>query len=278
MSNYPARFHDDWPYQTRRYDLRPLLAKYTPWEVEEIVCVQQYLHDRIQEIFDILGTKLMNSIMTNLGHGQAATTQTPPRRIADESEVMVMSRFDEGREDYFFSVDAGKVAQEELITFLAGRTFPFLRALSGSEAHTQRCFVFNYVGFDRDRLLEAIERTYEGEGGVEAPSNRIHYAQNLELEDDELANCNLAWLWSADMRLPSHRCSSWASNLRDWGYIFWDQDRIKRSKVLRQSRPQQVHRQCPLNRERMNEASIQRRLEEMNLPEGRDLVVVDCNE
>ena len=277
MTNYPGRFHEDWPYQTKRCQLEPVLAQYTPWEVEEITCVQQYLHEQIQDIFDVLGEELMQSAMATSSTSQAATTLTIPPRTVNEVEIIIMSRFEEGRDDYFFS-EAGKSAQEELIIFLAGRTFPFLRALFDMETHNQKDFVFKHVGFDSDRLGEALASIYSREAGAGVQYNGAYGDQPTEFEGDKVTDRNLAWLWSKYMRPPSHHCSSCAFTLRDWGYVFWDQDRIKQSGLIEGLQLQQLPSECPPRRERMSEASIQRRLEEMDLPEGWDLVAIECDD
>ena len=267
LANYPGRLHVHWHLQQPSWSgllhcLNSLLGQFAPWEVEEIVCVHQYLRQRIQEIFDVLGDELMNSIMANPVNGQAATT------LADRKETIMVSRFEAARDDYCFS-EAGKWAQQQMINYLAGRTLPFLRALFESEVHTQRRLVLTGFAFGSDLLSKILGRTGLREGTVG------NDGQHREYEGDKLTNYNLAWQWSRYTYLPPHRCSSCVFNLREWGYVIWDQDRIKQSGLIDEPGPQQVQRQCPPRRDRHREPSIQRKLQGMDLPEGWDLVLLE---
>lgn len=42
---YPGSAHDQWHHKIWMYDPRELLSKTTPWEIEEIACIWQYLHN-----------------------------------------------------------------------------------------------------------------------------------------------------------------------------------------------------------------------------------------
>jgi hypothetical protein len=55
MWYYPGRFHNHWGHRTSGRQLCPLFTKSNPWEIEEVSCILQYLHKRMDGIFDDLG-------------------------------------------------------------------------------------------------------------------------------------------------------------------------------------------------------------------------------
>jgi hypothetical protein len=272
---YPGRFRDDLvELLTLVVDLVMLLHHLKLWEVEEIACIWQYMRKRLGDVFDILGEKVLDSVVSNPGQGKVAQDSLPANSSGVPIAAVLVSRFNEGQDDFIFS-EAGKGFQYRHITFLAGRPLPFLQTLFESGADTQRRLVFKYEGFENVDLGQILRENCILRRIFPSNDRWLHSGQPTEFEGDKLDNRNLAWQWASNLMAECHQyCLPGDFDLRTGGYVFWDEDRLERGGIT-QGRPPFVNEAVlPPVRNHMEEPSVEQRLKDMKLPDGWDLVLV----
>lgn len=267
MWYYPGRFHHDWPYRTSRYDAHALLSRLKLWEVEEIACVWQYIHQRLQGVLNAQGQKLLESIVATSSAKQAEPGKGSESKLEGPDEAELRPRFEEGSDDFIFSRD-GKMYQAEHITYLAARPLPFLQYLCQSEADQQRLLIFEYQRYAQDHLCRVLEKDLK---------SRPH-KNGQKFQGGKLSACNRAWEWRFE-KCPTSRLTLAANfDLRTWGFVFWDKDRLESSGLLHQSQPALDRWPSLPSIEPSKEPSIEQKLQEMNLADGWDLVAVRMDE
>jgi hypothetical protein len=275
LTYYPGRFHDDWgDLQTSRAELAPLIQILKPWEVEEIACIWQYMRKRLGDVFDILGEKVLDSVVSNPRQGKAAQDSLPANSPGVAVAAVLVSRFNEGQDDFIFS-EAGKEFQYEHVTFLASRPLPFLQTLFESGTDTQRRLVLKYQCFEEDDLEWALRSISKIHRVFEVDEKRLQLVQLTEFEGNKLNNRNQAWLCASDMfaECPQY-CLPGNFDLRTGGYVFWDEDRLERGGRTQDRRLCVNEAVFPPGRNRMEKPSVEQRLKDMKLPDGWDLVLV----
>ena len=91
-------------------------------------------------------------------------------------------------------------------------------------------------------------------------------SQKLEFEGDEHQKRNLGWLWANQMEPQSDYYENCKMDLRAWGYVFWDSDRLEHLGIMKELRPLLYRNQDPPHyREPEVRPSAQRRLRDMGL-------------
>jgi hypothetical protein len=240
-----------------------LLSRIECWEVDEVACIWQYMRKRLEIIFDRLGQELFESVVAQSDSAQSGgAAELSIKTTAKQKLIAGISRFSEEFDDFIFS-EQGSVSQTQLITSLASRQLPFLQKLLEADPDKQQQLIFSHKGFEIDRLEAFLSQSF--------------MLWTIVFQGDKLSACNLGWSWAFEMRSKAFFTPSSSSEIREWGYVFWDEDRLRRSGLIDTPRPRwQKDPFFPRGEYRMAMPSVQQRLEDMNLPEGWDLVPVDA--
>lgn len=194
------------------------------------------MHRQLEDLFDILGRKLVDDVVSDVNQRGAAMNAFSAGETDEEDGLWLVSRFDYVHDEYVFS-DAGKEYQEKHITFLASLTLPFQQKLFETDIDNRRRLMFKYQYYGEDYLGKILEETNIMDGVFGAENNQLLHNEPLEFQGDELNYRNLAFLWASYMKPSPYYCLPCNFNLRNCGYVFWDADRLNRSGLTKDPRP-----------------------------------------
>jgi hypothetical protein len=191
---------------------RLYLLKFPLWQVEELACIRQYLVSRIVPIFFSLEDEFVKTVLSS-------THDTLQRQV------------DFDHEDFFFSRKNKEGGQTHGIEKLLSKGIPFLRRLFESEGQERLNMVIYNVRPSHDFLgkslrLAASRARMVGDAQVSKTNGSVPI-----FSQDSPDQPNEAWIWSEDYRLSS-TFSSRGCDIRDWGYVFWDHNRLAFSGML----------------------------------------------
>ena len=190
------------------------------FQITEIGCVRDYLFRRLRGIFDDLENEAVQTLpleaMTFKRHDEEARWQSP---------------------FYVFTTQALH-QQSEHLEHLLSLGLPYIKQIIESRGDKQRDLFLHYVytsvlhHFEQDFLSKAIQ------GLGPNPSFRDHPLCDRKefapaFDENGYSELPQGWLWGHDHRQPYLVCNKGHKGLRDWGYVFWDYDRLRNSGILR---------------------------------------------
>lgn len=173
-----------------------LFGHYTPWEIEEVVCVHQHILYRLEDVIKRVEDHFVDSVRAT---EQTLTSRYIPRGLGGlldlESEDAELLFITHG--DYIFT-KGQRVDCRQMLQYLSSLGLPFLRSLFEASPDLQR------------QMISEREDDYHHDIGLtttlgqRSPLIGIfkgEYAaylsrQRLEFEGDDLQKRNLAWLWA----------------------------------------------------------------------------------
>ena len=190
------------------------------FQITELGCIRDYLFRRLRGIFDDLENEAVQTLplkaMTFKRHDEVARWQSP---------------------FYVFTTEAHH-QQSEHLEHLISLGLPYIKQIIESRGDKQRDLFLHYVyssvlcHFEQDFLSTAIR------GLGRNPSFRDHaLCERKEFapafDENGYSELPQGWLWGHDHRQPYLVCDRGHKGLRDWGYVFWDYDRLRNSGILR---------------------------------------------
>jgi hypothetical protein len=194
---------------------RYYLSKLPMWQTEELACVRQYLVSRLIGVFFQLEDDFVHSVLSPTSYG------SPFKRNIDFT-----------REDFFFSRKNKEGGHSHGIEKLLSLGLPFLKKVFEATGQDQANLVIHNVKPSHDFLGKALRFANSRARMVEdAQAARSSNGSNLMFEGDFLNKPNEAWVWSEAYRLSTtfaYRCC----DIRDWGYVFWDHERLEAAKAM----------------------------------------------
>ena len=264
-----------------------LFAEFTPWEIEEIACVHQYTVDWLKKILDEVEDDFIKSVAATeqpssskfLPSGEdksvdhhSMEAQLPfvsnnEDELGPEGVSWQPSEFTEGSSTIMF-LDSEKQSQPKLIEHLATLGFKFLRILIKADNPQRRSIINRNYHYKYANLGYALRQCpWRTTGFFYEEWKGWQRSQKLEFEGDEHEKRNLGWLWAHQMTPYPGYYDTCNMNLRAWGYVFWDSDRLENLGIFKEPRPSQ---DCPSYPPHYSEPeigpSVQRRLRDMRLP------------
>jgi hypothetical protein len=240
-------------------DIATLLANFTPWEIEEIACVHQYTVHWLRRILDEVEDDFVESVTTTEGpskwrflpdgenksasldslEAEGAFISNSEDELGPDGTTWQESDFVEGSSTIMF-LKSEKWSQPDLIEHLATLPPKSFRTLVESNNPQRRSIINRNYYRRRANLKEAMHL------GI-SPEPRHHFfqaehqgrqrRQKLEFEGDDLHKRNLAWLWAHQMMPYPGYDDTRDMDLRAWGYVFWDKDRLEHMRLLEETRP-----------------------------------------
>lgn len=248
-------------------DIATLLANFTPWEIEEIACVHQYTVHWLRRILDEVEDDFVESVTTTEGpsrwrflpdgenksaslnslEAEGAFISNSEDELGPDGATWQESDFVEGSSTIMF-LKSEKWSQPDLIEHLATLPSKCFRTLVESNNPQRRSIINRNYYRRRANLKEAMHL------GI-SPEPRYHFfqaehqgrqrRQKLEFEGDDLHKRNLAWLWAHQMMPYPGYDDTCDMDLRAWGYVFWDKDRLEQMRLLEETRPSGFHSSRP---------------------------------
>lgn len=202
------------------------------FQISEIACVRDYLFRRLRGIYDELENEAVRTLPV---------------------DTMTFEEYDEAamwRSPFYVFTTHAQHLQEEHLEHLVSLGLPYIRRILEATGDEQRDLFLHYVGvgfvvghLERDFLSKALQSLGPN------PHARHDYKRFLEIEKDftpahdenGYSELPQGWLWGHHHLQPSKLLDQAYKGLRDWGYVFWDYDRLQKSGILRRD-PQQVRK------------------------------------
>lgn len=255
-----------------------LLTEYatSPWEVEEVLCVHQYVIERLEEVLDQVETEYIESVV--------ASTQATASLGGDPDETrwhsVGVAKSSRDHPSHFYETDINHDEDERSLFWTSEKRYqiltaeylstfglPFLRRLFNfTDKRTRRAIIVeNRVGhactLDEAMLSSVNPFKQEKQDPEEGKA--------LDFEGDTPDQRNLGWLWANQYLATPYYASPCDYDFRSWGYVFWDRPRLEHLNVVKEPCPRVNRNRSPQKRDRGREKSVEERLREMDIIEER---------
>lgn len=183
------------------------------FQIVEITCIRDYLFRRLRGVFDELENEAVRTLPV---------------------EALTFIGFDEGamwRSPFYMFTNHALHLQEDHIEHLMSMGLPFIRRILESTGDEQRDLFLHH---ERPFVVSHLERDFLSKGlqclGVRTDAiddyNPRKYDENAYSESPPTG-----WLWGHRLQPPKIADHVY-KGLRDWGYVFWDHNRLLASGVL----------------------------------------------
>ncbi len=248
-------------------DIQSLLANFTPWEVEEIACIHQYTVHWLRRILDEVEDDFVESVITAKGPSRwrflpngedkrasfSSLEAEFPFVVNSEDELgpdgatWQESDSTEGSSTIMF-LKSEKGSQPDLIEHLATLPPKCFRTLVESTNPQRRSIINRNYYRRRASLEEAMQLGISSERRqylFQAEHQGRQRREKLRFEGDDLRKRNLAWLWAHPMISYPGYDYTCDTDLRAWGYVFWDKDRLEQMRLLEKPRPSRFFPSLP---------------------------------
>jgi len=200
------------------------LGKFPDYQVAEINCIRDYLIRRLRGIC----TELEDEAVATLSH---------ERFVFDREGDAETDQWSSGV--FLFTKD-GKQGQEGHLEHLMSLGLPYIRRIFESTGDERRALFVRDIG---SCLIQRIHPWSFLTRGLECLGRNPAWV-DLRLPSEAESPCDLeatsdielgvptAWPWANPLHPPIKLHDQVSKGLRDWGYVFWDSDRLHRSGIL----------------------------------------------
>ena len=234
------------------------LPLFTPWEIEEFACVNQYLVNRLESVFDELEDNFVNAVLkaaaldysskksnhSNSAHSSASNIRTKGPGISqddwfvdDPTPCNLLSRDSSyvGMETLdwfslnFFGKHQKKFHHGTHITALVHRGLPFLKCYLELDTQARTDLTLSTFTPHTRPSLHGILQEYHND--LQQSDRRAETERHFN--GDSLKFSNYGWLWANEQ---SARTGNYGLacrfDLMNRGYVFWDRGRLQASGIL----------------------------------------------
>ena len=199
------------------------LEQFPDFQITEILCVRDYLHRRLRGIC----TKM---------ESEAVDTMSPETFVFDP-EGDDSNEWESGLHVFTENCKRSQITHFEHLMTLG---LPYIRQLLEAAGERKRELFVNHCPgavirhFETRFLSEAIEHlggnpTLEHASSLPGTGPLNPYQIDLPFNPD----IPDAWLWAHPRAPPRTLKDNANKGLRDWGYVFWDYDRLQASGILK---------------------------------------------
>ena len=215
----------DMPSLSPEEQASQFLLKLPDFQVAELNCVRDYLYRRLRGIFSRLEDEAVNSL--------------PPETLDFGEEGDVESA--EWESGVWFFCKSGKAHQNKHLQHLLSLGLPYIHRIFQSTGEKQcglfirhmRIGVINHL--ESDFITEALEASGFNPVGKDVPllpetDPPFVFETNADVELD----IPDAWQWAFPRAPPTMFSDFLDKGLRDWGFVFWDLGRLRKSGILEQ--------------------------------------------
>ena len=227
-----ARCSSDLDHDTQKCAYEPSLSaaeqasmffeRFPDFQVTEINCVRDYLHRRLRGICSQL-------------EDEAATTLPPETFMFDREGDYESAEWASGV--YLFT-ENGKYYQNQHIEHLMSLGLPYIRQIFESTGEKQKnLFVRHSDAIVRHLETDFITKALDLLGPIPARTDIPLLAETdppfvYEINADVELDIPDAWQWANPRAPPLCLTEKVQKGLRDWGFVFWDFDRLRESGIL----------------------------------------------
>ena len=193
------------------------------FQITEIACIRDYLFRRLRGIYCKLEDEAVRSLPI-----EAMTFE--------DSDEAAMSR----SPFYMFTTHA-RHQQEDHLEHLISLGLPYIRRILESTGDRQRDLFLHYergyvVGHLESHFLSRALQCLGLNPNDVRDYNPWRYVEKdftPECDDNGYSELPQGWLWGHHKIQPSMMVDHVDKHLRDWGYVFWDYERLRKSGILR---------------------------------------------
>ena len=199
------------------------LEKFPDFQITEINCIRDYLYRRLRVICSQLEDEAVNTL--------------PPETFLFDQEGDVESA--EWSSGVWLFTNNGKAYQKEHLEHLMSLGLPYIRRIFESIGEERKRLFIRHIPGRITRHLETefITRAIEHLGLNPARGDLSLLAKTdppfvYDFNADVELNIPDAWQWAHPRAPPLSLKDGAMKGLRDWGYVFWDFDRLRDSRIL----------------------------------------------
>lgn len=200
------------------------LEKLPDYQIAEINCIRDYLVRRLRGICTQLEDEAVETLSPELltfdEHGDAET--------------------DQWRSGLFLFTEDGKTEQRCHFEHLISLGLPYIRQIFESTGDKRRALFIRDTGScliqhlrDDDFLTQALECLGRNPIWVDFRcSAKTEWPCSLEATEETELGIPPSWAWANTRGPPMMLSDGRYKGLRDWGFVFWDYDRLRTSSIL----------------------------------------------
>lgn len=200
------------------------LLRFPDFEVTEINCIRDYLYRRLRGVFSRV-------------EDRATDTLPAENFIWDEHTDWEAMTWASG---VWFFTKGGKASQDQHIEHLMSLGLSYIRRVYASTGEKQKdLFLRDMSGtdpnhFEMDFITAALEYLGQNPAGDDIPFLAdIDPPFQYERKSDVGLDIPDAWQWAHPHGPPFTLSDHCTKGLRDWGFVFWDFDRLRESGILK---------------------------------------------
>lgn len=193
------------------------------FQVEEITCIRDYILRRLRGIYDALENEAVRTLPV---------------------EAMTFEDYDEAaiwRSPFYMFTTRAQHRQEHHLEHLMSLGLPYIRRIIEATGDEQRDMFLHYVrGFVLGHLEgDFLSKALQCLGPNPNANHDYKRFSNIEkdfipaFDENGYSELPQGWLWGHHHLQPSELADQAYKGLRDWGYVFWDYDRLRESGILR---------------------------------------------
>lgn len=202
------------------------LERLPDFQIDEIHCIRDYLARRFRGIFDQLEDEAVNTLSP-----KDFTVYGPSDELGDTK--------------FYLFTERGRNDQDGHVEYLMSLGLPYIRRIYESTGEQKRdlflCHVCPFrTGNHSLSHHHFITRALERLGRNPARGDLPFLAETdppFEYQVDTRVELDIpdAWQWAHPSAPPMFLSGHGLKGLRDWGFVFWDLDRLRKSGILDRS-------------------------------------------
>jgi hypothetical protein len=227
---FRARFHEQNSLSApQRRDV--FFQRYPPWEIEEIVCVRDYLFSKLEGVIEELEELF---VCTNSGSDEDGVAGSWRRPLKCPTCTRTPSNLFGLACTAKFSTWHKVMLHTRWMDRLCCAGLKDLRIIFLAKLDIRNHYLHendHIVGFFLSDTL-SLPPMPSGNSITEEESQAVMRGDaSAPFTEDNLKQRNEAWIWSHDNKPSVEWGTSRALPFRDWGYVFWDSKRLRASGI-----------------------------------------------
>lgn len=201
------------------------LEQFQDFQVTEINCIRDYLYRRLRGIFNRLEDEAVETL--------------PTETFIFDQEGDVES--EEWSSGVWLFTNSGKSYQHPHIEHLMSLGLEYIRRIFESTGEEQKTLFIRHIDIavvnhiERNFITRAIDSLGFNPAGKDMPVlDETDPPFVYEVNPDVELDIPDAWQWAYPLGPPVKLSDFYSKGLRDWGFVFWDMDRLRESGILEQ--------------------------------------------
>ena len=215
----------DTPIMYPAEQARTFLQQFQDFQVAEINCIRDYLYRRLRGIFNRLEDEAVETL--------------PIETFIFDEEGDIES--EEWSSELWFFTENGKLYQDRHIEHLMSLGLEYIRRIFESTGEEQKTLFIRHIDIacvkhiERNFITRAIDSLAFNPAGKGVPLlDETDPPFVYEVNPDVELDIPDAWQWAYPRAPPVKLSDFYSKGLRDWGFVFWDMDRLRESGILEQ--------------------------------------------